>query len=227
MELLLPNRTEQRWGWRFLLFQLTFLGLFLALALRLFGLSVNNADFNLLYYLCSLAAVIVIFRRFLVDTLRQCPRKITNILIAVLAGFVAIRLLSIAVSLLVYYLNPQFQNANDQAVAENTRQSLLSTGIVTVLLAPVVEETLYRGAVFGSLYRRNKVWAYLVSMVLFAFVHISGYIGAVPPMTLALAFLQYLPAGLCLAGAYQYTGSLLAPIFIHAAINAVAIFAMR
>ncbi len=227
MELLLPNQKERNWGWRFLLFQLAFLGFFLALGLELLGLRVSDAGFNLLYYMCSLAAVLIIFHRFLWESLRQAPKRLISILLALVIGYVATRVLSIGVNMLVFRLNPQFTNSNDQSIAEISRQSLLLTGIVTVLLAPVVEEVLYRGAVFGSLYRRNKVAAYLVSMTLFGFAHVSGYIGVVPPMMLLLAFLQYLPAGLCLAGAYQLTGSLLTPIFIHAALNAVAIFATR
>ena len=38
-----------------------------------------------------------------------------------------------------------------------------------------------------------------------------------------MAFLQYLPAGLCLAWAYTKADTIFAPILIHAAVNAVSI----
>ena len=38
-----------------------------------------------------------------------------------------------------------------------------------------------------------------------------------------MAFLQYLPAGLCLAWAYTKADTIFAPILIHAIINAVSI----
>ncbi len=227
MELLLPDSRQMRYGWRFLLFQLTFMGYFLSLGLALLNLTVSDAGFNFLFYCISFLVVAVLFRRFWLNSLRQVSERIANVLLALLIGFVAVRLLTIAINVLIYWLNPNFSNANDQSIAETTRQSLLLTGIVTVFLAPVAEEALYRGVVFGSLFGRSKVAAYLTSTGLFAFAHISGYIGLVPVGTLGLAFVQYLPAGAILAGAYHYSGNLLAPILLHAALNALAIFAMR
>ena len=54
-----------------------------------------------------------------------------------------------------------------------------------------------------------------------------GYIGTESVRTLVLCFLQYLPAGLCLAWTYTKADNIFAPIVVHAIVNAVAIGALR
>ena len=86
---------------------------------------------------------------------------------------------------------------------------------------------MYRGLVFRNLYSRNKILAYSVSILLFAAIHILGYLGRYSPLELAMAVLQYLPAGLCLAWSYAKADTIFAPIFMHAAINYITIRTMR
>ena len=61
------------------------------------------------------------------------------------------------------FVYPDFSNVNDTSIMELTQQNYTLMAIGTVLLVPVVEETLYRGVVFGSLYKRSRVAAYTVS----------------------------------------------------------------
>jgi membrane protease YdiL (CAAX protease family) len=56
---------------------------------------------------------------------------------------------------------------------------------------------------------------------------VLGYIGSADLLTLALCFLQYIPAGLCLAWAYDASGSIFAPVLIHTVINALGILSLR
>ena len=95
----------------------------------------------------------------------------------------------------------------------------------TVILVPVAEEALHRGLVFGSLYHKNAAVAYLLSTVIFASVHLMGYVGVYSSLHLALAFLQYVPAGFALAWAYRRSGSIFAPMVMHAVINALGMLA--
>jgi membrane protease YdiL (CAAX protease family) len=55
---------------------------------------------------------------------------------------------------------------------------------------------------------------------------VIAYIGTLSPMRLLLSLLQYLPAGYCLARAYAKSGSLFAPMLIHATINLIAVLLM-
>ena len=66
-----------------------------------------------------------------------------------------------------------------------------------------------------------------LSMGVFALVHVVGYIGSYDALTLLLCFLQYLPAGYCLAWCYSNTGTIVTPILMHMIVNAYGMYNMR
>lgn len=82
-------------------------------------------------------------------------------------------------------------------------------GITAVIVAPLVEETVFRGFIYGVLKRYTDSWfAALCSASLFALVHM--HVGSfVPLFVLALGF----------CAAYERTGCLLVPMFMHAFFN--------
>ena len=94
-----------------------------------------------------------------------------------------------------------------------------------IALVPLAEETLYRGLVFRPLYEKNHILAYCVSMACFSAIHVLGYADVLTPTQLFFSFLQYLPAGYCLCFAYRRSGTIITPIAVHMAINAMAVLA--
>jgi membrane protease YdiL (CAAX protease family) len=89
-------------------------------------------------------------------------------------------------------------------------------GILSLALAPIMEETFFRGFLFGGLRGRwGLLGAAFGSGFLFALAHFTG-----------LSSLPLLPAigmiGMLFAWAYNYTGSLFAPIGAHFLFNLVA-----
>ena len=103
--------------------------------------------------------------------------------------------------------------------------SLMFVG--TVFLVPVAEEVFYRGLIFRCLSSKSRLVAYPVSIAVFALVHVAGYIGSADALTLLLCFLQYLPAGYCLAWCYANTGTIVTPILMHMIVNAYGIYNLR
>ena len=97
------------------------------------------------------------------------------------------------------------------------------SGIKTSLLYFVRDQI----ALDPDFMEKNKAAAYLVSMAAFAAIHVLGYIGSEDLGRLVLCFIQYLPAGLCLAWTYTKADNILAPTLVHAIVNAVAIGALR
>ncbi|HEX9235556.1 MAG TPA: CPBP family intramembrane glutamic endopeptidase, partial [Actinomycetota bacterium] len=91
--------------------------------------------------------------------------------------------------------------------------TLVWSGVVVVLAAPLGEETLFRGFLYRGLRRRFSVWpAALISAALFALVHVS------PVLVLAL-----FPVGIGLALIFEWRQSLLASMAAHATFNLVGI----
>ena len=224
---LIPNQKQASWGWRYLAFEVVFLGYFLSIAIRFFNIPWGNAELNLVYFFLNFVAAMVIFRHFLVSTVKLIPQRIGAILITAVAGFFAYQVLSTLVSMGIIFIEPDFFNVNNENLSSISQKYYWPTAIATVVLVPITEELLHRGAIFGGLYRKNRIAAYAVSTLVFALVHITAYVGYFEPKTLLLCYLQYIPAGLCLAAAYDITGCIATPILIHAAINAVGILAMR
>ena len=104
----------------------------------------------------------------------------------------------------------------DDAMSE--RRSFATLGLwvlpVALVAAPLFEEFIFRGLIFGGLRRSFGLWpAALASAALFAIVH--------PAISIAPVFVL----GLCAALVYERTRSLLAPMLAHAVYNAVAIAA--
>ena len=142
-------------------------------------------------------------------------------------GFVAYEACAWALSEVVSLVFPRFTNYNDSAIANMAATNSFLIFIGTVILVPLAEECLFRGLIFRNLYGKSHWAAYCLSILAFAAIHILGYIGKYSPLELLVAVLQYLPAGLCLAWSYTKADSIFAPIVIHAAINFLALRALR
>ncbi|MBQ6465108.1 MAG: CPBP family intramembrane metalloprotease [Oscillospiraceae bacterium] len=110
---------------------------------------------------------------------------------------------------------------NEQAIAL-LREEYGPMVAATVFLAPVVEECLFRGALFGSLRHKNRALAYAVSALAFCLYHVAAYALADPKQLLFI--LEYIPAGLALALCYERTDSIWGPIFLHMLNNGVSIW---
>ena len=110
------------------------------------------------------------------------------------------------------------ETPNDSAIMELQGFDLRVVKAVSLFLAPVLEETLMRGVVFGVLQRVSRPAAYAVSVLLFAYCHVWLYapVGA----AFWLALVQYIPVSIALCRTYESSGSIWAPIMLHMFINA-------
>lgn len=217
------SRWEQVWGWRYFLFQIVFLPSLLSLL----PASLPRSTVNFLFFSINFIAATVIFRKFLQKLLAISGMQFLKILGIGAAFFALYQLSSVAIGWLFSLLKPDFYNTNDQGVIQMAGENYTLMLLGTVVLVPITEEVFHRGLVFRGLYDRSPIAAWLVSIALFSLVHIVNYIGSCDALTLVLCFLQYIPAGLCLAAAYRLSGSLICPILIHAAVNAASMFALR
>lgn len=221
-----PNQRLTLWAIGYLLFQMLALPTILTLVFFLANLPLDNSRLNFLYYIVNFTAMVVISWRFLEDSLRHALQDIGNVLITAVVGFFAYRFSSTLVDLGIYYLFPNFSNVNDANIAAMAQDQLPLWALATIVLVPPVEELIFRGALFGGIYRHNKILGWIVSVLGFALVHTVGYIGQYSWNTLLICTVQYLPAGICLAAAYRKSGNILAPILIHAAVNSIAILSL-
>ncbi len=187
----------------------------------------NDAEINFVFYMTNFIAILLIFHGFLERGLNHVTHNLAIFCQAVILGYVAYYACNWFTTWAVGLLVPGFSNYNDEAIAAMLGSNRLLMIISTVILVPPVEECLYRGVIFRNLYGKSRLAAYIVSILAFAVIHIIGYIGKYSAIELVMAFLQYLPAGLCLAWAYTKADTIFAPIVIHALVNAVSIGLLR
>ena len=178
------------------------------------------------YHLICFFAVLLIFRRPLRSCLPWDLNHWKGIIRVCLLSLFVYYLTGFLIRLLVNALAPTFSNRNDEALMQMAGSSLFLFGVTTILLAPVSEELLFRGLLFGQLVKRNRCLGYLVSSLCFCLIHLVGYLGAYTPMQFFLAFLQYLLPGLILAWSCEKSRSIAAPILIHMVINGISLISI-
>lgn len=178
-----------------------------------------NFLYNMTISVCSFLMVLFLFRDFLFRS--RVPFGL--LLVTTLFGFLGARGLEslwwIVLSF-VQMLLPEFPSNMNQELVEEFLTSYKGYMILNVvLLAPFIEEILFRGIIFAPLCEKNPLLAYIASMSAFAFLHVLSYIGVQHWSVLLFSFLQYLPAGFVLCWSYQRTQSIWAPIVLHGLIN--------
>ena len=221
------TRTETAFGIFYLGIQLLVLPYLLVLGNRIFGNALSKVQLNFLFFAIDFICIAAIFRGFLKKSAVFSLEHPWRILRYAGCGLLLYWAGSFLVNVVILNVYPVFSNVNDQSILELAKENYSLMAIGTVFLVPVVEETLHRGVIFGTLYRVSPLVGYLVSTLIFSALHIISYINAFSPLLLLLCFLQYIPAGLCLAWAYVKADSIWAPILIHIAINKLGVLAMR
>ena len=221
------TKSEIIGGWSYLFLQLLILPVVLRFVNMVLGNPLSSAEINFVFFALNFICVTVIFRCFLLTSVRNALTEPLRIIRAAFTGFVLYYIASYVVGLIIFFIAPDFSNVNDESLAGMTQGNFALMSIGTVLLVPPVEEVLFRGLIFRGLYRRNRFTAYLVSTLVFSSIHVVGYIGFYDPLTLLLCFLQYIPASLCLGWAYAKADSIIAPILIHITVNLIGMLAMR
>jgi len=218
---------EILWGFVYYAFQLLLLPQLLLWVNRQLSVPVTDAELNFIYYLTNFMAVVLIFHSYLGRAMSQVGQHPAYFCQAVILGLAAYYACGWAVARLADRLVPTFTNWNDASIAEMSHGSFFLTAVGMVILVPPAEECFYRGLIFRTLYGKSRWAAYLVSMLAFTAVHITGYLGQYSAVELIIAMAQYLPAGLCLAWSYTKADTIFAPILIHAIINFTAIQTLR
>jgi membrane protease YdiL (CAAX protease family) len=143
--------------------------------------------------------------------LRPAIRKAIGAMIAVWIGFIVFSLLwKSAISL----DNPQ--TLPDELGIDGSTLNLVLVVVIIAILAPLGEEMLFRGYIFGALRNwKGFLPAAIITGVIFGAVHIgSSPIGYAVPLAVF---------GFGLCALYQWTGSLYPCIALHALNNAFAL----
>ena len=221
------TRKEILFGWVYLLLSMFLLPSLIVLGNTRLSDPFSETELNIFYFFFNFLCVVLIFHRFLGKSFKTALQSIWRCLRFAALGFILYYAAALLVSNFIFWLDPDFANVNDSAISELSKEHYTLLSFCTVFLVPVTEETFYRGLLFQPLQAKSRVLAYLVSALVFAAIHITGYIGLYDFTTLLLCYIQYLPAGIALCFAYEKADTIVAPILMHIAINQIGMSAMR
>ena len=195
------------------------------------GLDDLLGPLNLVYTGLNALALALIFRRYLADQARRISSRgwamLGDLLLGFLVYFGLAMLASRAIILLEELLHAEYQNANQETVEKTLADAPTAAIVSACVLAPIGEELLFRGLIFCGTYRKSRVLAYALSMLLFALVHLYSSMFSQPIAVTLIALLVYLPHGFALAWVYERSGSICCSMFLHAAMNAISFLAIH
>ena len=134
----------------------------------------------------------------------------------VLIGFVVLTVVKYIGGIILLLENGLGANTENQAALEQLGMSPLLLIVLTVIAAPIVEETVMRGLILGRVFN-NSYLGVIISSLLFGLLHMPTNIGS---------WVIYGGMGLVLAVVYHKTQKLEYTIAIHFINNALGVLLM-
>lgn len=182
----------------------------------------NHYWSNFAYFTVTCLFILIVMHSYLARSVSDLIDCRTGALFAIVLGFFGYYILRWLMSVIFWLVG-----WNDfPALSGILSQVRLNYGvmpIVSIFLAPIAEEVLFRGVVFGGLRRKSRLMAYLISFLVFAFYCVWSRFFSGFGWDLLIDFLYYLPASLALCWCYEKGGSVWASVLLHILINILSI----
>lgn len=191
---------------------------------------VDSANANFICYAVGAAYMLLVLGRFLrreFDPLCDAPFRVAG---EIASGYLLMLCFNLCVNMLLGLisgagLETPLDNPNNQAVFDLAGENFGMVSAMTIFLAPIVEELMFRGGVFGVLRRYNRAAAYVASMLLFSVYHVWSYAMYEPSAWIYV--IQYLPISWLLCRCYERCNTIWASIFLHMLINGISMQALQ
>ena len=168
-----------------------------ALLMAVLGKLPSDVTCNVLYYLCGLVFTLIAMWRFLRRSFDTMVGSILRCIGMMFAAYGIDVLLSLVLQLGTSLIG-ELPVPNNDAVTGLARTDYKRMIAVAVLMAPLVEECLFRGVVFGTIRPRSRFWAYAASIALFSLYHVWQYVLVYQEPKLLLSALAYVPVSAAL-----------------------------
>lgn len=181
-----------------------------------------DALFNMIYLFVFSTVAVVLFSSYLKQSLSLMKGKwVAQIGYACTLGTIKFYFFNIVSSLLILLLNPGGSSTNQVMIESMTTESPLMMMITTVILAPFLEEMVFRVGIFQLIYEKSRWLAYALSSFSFGFVHIYAGLFA-GDLSQLLFLLPYGLLGFVLCHLYEKRDSIFVPMIVHSLNNLIA-----
>jgi len=144
-----------------------------------------------------------------------------NLLYGCIIGTVLIYLFGLIGGILTLLLGGQSTSENQQLIETITMSHPMMMIFTSVVLAPFLEECIFRGIVFGWVYELSPRLAHLVSAFIFGFIHVMMAILAGNIAEWVQIF-SYFFMGIALSYLYEKRNNIYVPVLAHAMNNLIS-----
>ena len=185
----------------------------------------DEAQMNTIYYIISFAFIVLAVWSFLKLGYRRLVERFRAVVLMMFLAY----LLQVGLSLLVNLGSGVFgelETPNNDAINDLTKTNLKQIIAIAVLMAPIVEEVLFRGVLFGTIAKKSRVAAYAASIILFSLYHVWQFAVVEGDWSVLVNAIAYVPLSAALTFCYDRTETIWAPIFFHILVNTLALTVM-
>lgn len=188
----------------------------------------DDVTANIIYYALGFGFCLFVMFRYLRTAFDVLLDNLVKVILAIVFSYIVYMMLNFVVSaVLLATLGDQLLNPNTEAVADIAVSGGLGPTVgLVVFIAPIVEEVLFRGVLFGAIRDKSRWLAYTVSILVFGIYHVWQFALVSMDITVLIYLIQYIPAGFALARCYEQTNCIWAPIFMHMFINGLGMAAL-
>lgn len=181
---------------------------------------------NAVYYYVLLALTLLALGEYFLRAARAFFDHTWSVLGTIVLGLIAFYGLNeLTWRVLRLFIGEQV-NLNDQAILSQLGTVPHSTVLIVVILAPIVEEAVFRGYIFGNLREYNRWAAYLFSAGLFALLHVWQFTAGGHNWKYLLLAVQYMAPGLVMAWTFERAETLWGSILLHGIVNGLSVLSV-
>lgn len=194
------------------------------------GITLSELMLNLIVYAAGFVFCLLFMWKYLKKSFGDIFDAPGRFIVTVFNSLCLHYLINIIISVLITAVlsDPESViNPNTEVVGELVFGNFRASAVMAVIFGPVVEECMFRGALFGSIRKKSRFWAYLITVVVFSVYHLWAFFITDYSWELWLYLLQYVPVTIILCRAYEKSGTIWCPIAVHAVINLIATHAAK
>lgn len=181
-----------------------------------------NAYLNLVFDLILLLLAGWLLKDSMIEQFKDFKKNIKNhMFYGCVVGVLLIYACQIVGGLLTLALGGNQSSENQQFIESISTSYPVIMIFVSCVLAPIVEEMLFRGIVFGWLYEWNPKMAHLISAFIFGFIHIMSAVmnGNISEW---VQIFPYFLMGFVLSYLYEKQNNIYVPILSHMMNNMIS-----
>lgn len=181
-----------------------------------------NAYLNLVFDLILLLLAGWLLKDSMIAQWKDFKKNIkNNLLQGCVIGVLLIYACQIIGGLLTLALGGNQSSENQELIESITASYPILMIFVSCVLAPIVEEMLFRGIVFGWIYEWNPQIAHFISSFIFGFIHIMAAV-LTGDMSEWVQIFSYCFMGFVLSYLYEKNNNIYVPILSHMLNNIIS-----